>query len=387
MTNDTNRHLLTLGDKWVTLLGTAHVSKESAALVTSVIEEERPDTVCIELCKSRHHAMTNKDQWQNMDILKVIKEKKTFVLLSNLMLASFQKRIGKKLGIRPGEEMLQAIEAAHRVGAQIHLADRDIRTTLARTWRLMGLWTKTKLLAHLLVSMGEVEKIKEEDVEKMKNQDVLETLLSEIGQTLPEIRHVLIDERDQYLADKIRRAPGNRIVAVVGAGHVSGIKRYWNASIDTDILERIPPRGRLATFLKWAVPSAIVGLMILGFFFAGAKAGTEMIKWWVLPTGILAGLGAMVALAHPLTVLSAMAAAPVTSLHPLIAAGWVAGLVEVLLGKPKVRDFEQLPEDILSARGFWKNKITRILLVVAFTNMGSALGTFVAIPLMVKAFA
>ena len=387
MTNTDNTHQLTFGDKQITLIGTAHVSRESADLVDQVIQEENPDTVCVELCQSRYQSVTQKKQWQDTDLLKVIREKRTFVLLSNLMLAHLQKRIGQKLGIKPGEEMIRAIRAAEAVGARIHLADREVRTTLSRTWRLMGLWAKIKLLAQILVSSGQLGEIKEEDIEKMKKQDALEMLLSEIGEALPEIRRVIIDERDQYLAHKIRTAPGKKIVAVVGAGHIPGIHTYWEKPVDLDLLDQIPPKGKLSGILKWGIPALIVGLIVFGFFTSGTAAGAAMIKWWVLANAVLAGLGAAVALGHPLTVLSAIVAAPLTSLNPMIAAGWVSGLVETLLGKPKVRDFENLPEDISSVKGFWKNRITRILLVVVFTNLGSSLGTFVAIPLILKALA
>ena len=387
MTNNDNIHRLTFEDREITLIGTAHVSRESADLVVKVIEEEKPDTVCIELCESRYKSLKQKNKWQNTDLIKVIKEKKAFLLLSNLMLTSFQKKIGKKLGIKPGEEMIRAIKTAEEVDADIHLADRDIRTTLSRTWRLMGLWTKMKLMAQLVTSMGEVDNITEEDIEKMKNKDVLETLLSEIGDTLPELRHILIDERDQYLTHKIRAAPGKKIVAVVGAGHVPGIQKCWNDQIDLNALEELPPKGKISSVLKWGIPALVVGLIVLGFFYAGSSAGTHMIKWWVLANAVFAGLGAALALAHPLTILSAVVASPITSLNPMIAAGWVAGLVEAFIGKPKVKDFENLPGDILSLKGFWKNKITRILLIVVFTNMGSSLGALVAIPLMARVFA
>ncbi|MBW2264636.1 MAG: TraB/GumN family protein [Deltaproteobacteria bacterium] len=385
--NSKDTHHLTFEDKEITLIGTAHVSRESAELVTRVIEEDRPDTVCIELCESRFQALTEKNRWRNMDLYKVIKEKKAFVLLSNLMLTSLQKRIGRKLGIKPGEEMTRAIQAAEKVDAHIHLADRDIRTTLARVWHYMSLWSKLKLIVNLVFSVGQVNTIEKEDVERMKNEDVLETLLSELGQFLPGLQRILIDERDQYLAYKTRTAPGKRIVSVVGAGHVAGIKKYLHSPIDMQMLEEMPPKGRLVRFLKWGLPTCIIGLIIWGFFAAGTAVGTDMIKWWILANAVLGGLGAVMALAHPLTVLSAIAASPLTSLNPMIAAGWVAGLVEVFLRKPKVRDFESLGEDILTFKGFWKNKITRVLLVIVFTNMGSALGTFVAIPLMVRAFA
>jgi pheromone shutdown-related protein TraB len=382
--NNDSLHRLTFEDKDIIIVGTAHVSKESVDLVREVIEEERPDTVCVELCPARYQSINQKDRWQNTDIVKVIKEKKAFLLLSNLILSSFQRRIAQKLDIKPGQEMIQAITSAKAIDAEIHLADRDIRTTLSRTWRVMGFWGKIKLLFQLVLSLGEVEEISEAEIEAMKEQDVLETILSEVGKSQPAIRRVLIDERDQYLAEKIRRAPGKKIIAVVGAGHVPGIKAHWEREIDIRELESLPPKGMGIGFLKWFIPFCIATLLVYGFFSGGAKAGTDMVTWWIMANGILAGIGALVALAHPLTVVSSVVAAPLTSLNPMIAAGWVSGIVEALSRKPKVRDFESLSEDILSVRGFWKNKVTRILLVVVFTNLGSSIGTFVAIPLMVK---
>jgi pheromone shutdown-related protein TraB len=384
MTDNHNLTRLKFNEKEFILIGTAHVSKESTRLVQSVIAEEKPDTVCVELCQSRFQAIQQKDRWQDTDIVKVIKEKKSFLLLSNLLLVSFQKRIAKQFDVKPGEEMIAAINAAETTGAQIHLADRDIRTTLSRTWRVMGFWSKIKLVFQLTLSLGQLDEIKEEDIEKMKQQDVLETLLAEVGKTLPALKSILIDERDQYLAEKIRTAPGDRIVAVVGAGHIPGIQKYWDSEIDTRALEQLPPKGRSIGILKWLIPSAIVALFIAGFFYGGKEAGTDMIAWWILANGLLAGLGAIIALAHPATIISSIVAAPLTSLNPMIAAGWVSGLVEAFSRKPKVKDLERLPEDILSVRGFWKNNVTRILLVVVFTNLGSSLGTFIAFPVIVK---
>ncbi len=377
--------LLEIDGKKIFLVGTAHVSEESARLVADVIDREKPDTVCVELCASRYQSIRQKDQWQNMDIVKVIREKKSFLLLSNLLLASLQKRIAKKLNIRPGQEMIQAIESAEAVGAAIHLADRDIRITLSRTWRLMRLRDKIKLLAQLIFSIGQVDDISAEDVEKMKQEDVLETILADVGKSLPIVKAILIDERDRYLAHKIRHAPGEKIVAVVGAGHVPGIKKYWNSETDIAALEKLPPKSKLSAVLKWVIPLGIVALIITGFFIGGAKAGKDMVVWWLLANGVLAGFGALAALAHPLTVVSSIVAAPLTSLNPMVAAGWVSGLVEAFSRKPRVIDFENLQEDIHSLRGFWKNKVTRVLLVVVFTNLGSSIGTFVAIPLMLKA--
>jgi len=376
---------LAADDKEVILIGTAHVSQESVALVKSVIEDERPDTVCVELCPSRFQAIQQKESWQNTDIIKVIKEKKAFLLLANLILASFQRRIAQKLEITPGQEMIQAIQSAEQAGAQVHLADRDIRTTLARTWRVMGLWNKVKLIFQLILSLGEVSEISEEDIERLKQQDMLDTILSEVGKSMPAIRSTLIDERDRYLKEKIRSAPGHKIVAVVGAGHLPGIISYWDQKDDLDSLTQLPPRNSAVGLLKWLIPAVIAALIGYGLFTGGMHAGRSMLTWWIVANGVLAGIGALIALAHPLTILSSVLAAPLTSLNPMIAAGWVSGLVEAFSRKPKVLDFENLPRDIISIRGFWHNKITRILLVVVFTNLGSSLGTMVAIPLMMKA--
>lgn len=382
--NRPDTHRLYFEGREVVLVGTAHVSMESALLVEKVIREEAPDTVCVELCRSRYQSLKQPDQWQETNLLQVVKEKKALVLLSNLLLASFQRRIAQKLGVRPGEEMLRAIQTAGDLGAEVWLADRDIRTTLARTWRNLGVWSRIKLIFNLLMSMLEAREISEEDVEKLKERDMLESVLAELGRSLPEVKKVLIDERDRYLAFKIRSAPGKKIVGVVGAGHVPGILESWEKTVDVEDLEYLPPKGRAATVFKWGIPVAIVALVVAGFFHAGPDAGTRMITWWILANAVLAGLGAALALAHPLTIITAVVAAPVTSMNPMMAAGWVAGMVEAVTGKPKVRDFESLTEDIGSIKGFWKNKITRILLVVVFTNLGSTIGTFVAIPLMAR---
>ncbi len=372
------------GDRDILLVGTAHVSQESADLVVRIINEQKPDTVSVELCPSRFQSIRQKDRWQEMDIIKVIKEKKASLLLSNLLLASFQKRIASKLNIKPGAEMIAAIDAAEAIGSEIHLADRDIRVTLTRTWRGMGLWSKIKVLFQFLMSIGDVEEISEEDIEKMKQEDMLQTVLAEVEKSFPAIRQILIDERDRYLAEKIRTAPGKKIVAVVGAGHVPGIRKYYQSKQDLKELDEIPPGGKLAGLLKWLIPAVILALFVAGFFYGGKETGAGMIVWWIAANGLLAGLGALIALAHPFTILASVVAAPLTSLNPMIAAGWVSGLVEAFTRKPKVRDFEALSEDILSVRGFWRNKVTKILLVVVLTNIGSAIGTFVALPMIVK---
>ncbi|WP_022666941.1 TraB/GumN family protein [Desulfospira joergensenii] len=383
---ETDIHHLSYRDKEIILIGTAHVSRQSAELVEKIILEQNPDTVCVELCSTRLGAIRDADRWRNMDIIKIIKEKKALMLFMNLILASFQKKIADKFKIKPGQEMINAIEAAEKTGALIKPSDREIQTTLSRVWRGMGFWAKFKLMGSIVFSFGNSDDIKEEDIERMKQEDILKTLLSDVKKTHPIIERALIDERDRYLAENIRTAPGEKILAVVGAAHVPGIKGYITKDTPIDLakLDEIPEAGHLGKILKWLIPGLILLLFAAGFMMEGKNAGTDMIWIWVAANGIFAGLGAVLALAHPYTILSSVLAAPLTSLNPMIAAGWVSGLVEAFSRKPKVRDLEAIPNDIASVRGFWRNNVTRILLVVVFTNLGSAIGTWTAVPLMLK---
>jgi pheromone shutdown-related protein TraB len=385
-TENQSLHRLSHGEKQILLIGTAHVSRQSAQLVTDTILAENPDTVCVELCHTRLAAIRDADRWRNMDIVKIIREKRALMLFMNLLLASFQKKIADRFDIKPGQEMINAVAAAEKINAAVVPADRDIQVTLSRVWRGMGLWAKIKLFASMVFSFGASDDIQEADIEKMKQEDILETLLAEVKKSHPIIQQVLIDERDQYLATRIRDAAGTRIVAVVGAAHVPGIKRYLTGGSPKplDQLDQIPPAGPAGRILKWLIPGLILVLFAAGFVMEGKNAGTDMIWIWVAANGIFAGLGATLALAHPYTIVSAVLAAPLTSLNPMIAAGWVSGLVEAFSRKPKVRDLEAIPKDIVSIKGFWRNNVTRILLVVIFTNLGSSIGTMTAVPLMLK---
>ena len=387
-TKDNMVDFLTCNEKQIILIGTAHVSRQSAELVEDTIHEQTPDTVCVELCETRLSSLKDADRWRNMDIVKVIKDQKALMLFMNLLLASFQKKMADKFDIKPGQEMINAIHAAEKINARLIPADREIQVTLSRVWRGMGFWEKIKFMSSLVFSFGAADDIKEEDIEKMKQEDILQTLLADVKKSHPIIEKTLINERDQFLAEKIRTAPGEKIVAVVGAAHAPGIKKYLfsNEAIDLAELNRIPPAGKTGKILKWVIPGLIVFLFALGFLMKGKSAGADMIWIWIVANGLFAGIGAMVAMAHPLTILSAVIAAPITSLNPMIAAGWVSGLVEAFARKPKVKDLEAIPQDIGSIKGFWRNNVTRILLVVVFTNLGSSIGTFTAVPLMLKLF-
>jgi len=381
---NSNIHRIQTDDREIILIGTAHVSRESAELVEKVIEEERPDTVCVELCQSRYDAIMQKTDWEEMDILKIIRQKRTSLLLSQLIMASFQKKLAERFKINPGEEMIRAVRKTDEIGARVVLADRDIRITLKRTWRTMRFFRKLRFIYELIVSIFIDEEISEEDIEKLKERDALELALQTFGKELPEIKTTLIDERDRYLARRIDDAPGKKIVAVLGAGHVPGVRENLGRDIDLAELNDVPPRGIAGRYIGWGISFAVIGLIVAGFLHSGSEASLNMIKWWILVNGVLAGLGALAVLAHPLTIAASVVAAPLTSLNPMIAAGWVAGLTEAALKKPQVKDFMDLKADIASVRGFWRNKITRILLLIVFVNIGSSIGTFLAIPLMMR---
>ncbi len=372
-----NVHHLTYNDKQIVLVGTAHISQASVDEVREVIHQEAPDSVCVELCASRLEAIRNPDAWKKTDLFQIIKEGKTFLLLGNLMMSSFQRRIGKQLGVQPGAEMMEGVRAAEATGATLVLADRDVRTTLQRTWRSLKFWDRTKLLGQLVASIFSNEEISEAEIEAMKQGDALAEAMDALASQSPHIKRVIIDERDAYLAEKIRNAPGEKVVAVVGAGHVSGILKQIEEPHDLAELEYVPPPSSWGKLLSWGLPLLIVALIGYGFMVSGQDASLEMIQRWFFINGALSALGVLAAFGHPITIATAFVAAPFTSLNPMIAAGWVAGLVEAFLHKPKVEDFENLNEDITELKGFWRNKITRILLVVVFANLGSSIGTFV----------
>lgn len=367
---------LSINDKEIILIGTAHVSKRSAEQVKEVIEAEEPDTVCVELDEKRFESIRNNNKWREMDIFKVIKEGRATLLLMNLAISSFQKRMAKQFGIQPGQEMIQGIESAEEIGAELVLADRDIQTTFNRIWRGIGLKGKAMLLTSIIAGIFSDETITEEELEEMKSQDMLDSMLQEFTDNFPRLKVPLIDERDQYLAQKIKDAPGEKIVAVLGAAHVPGITEEIYKEHDLKELVKKPPKSNWPKIIGWSIPVVIIGL-IMYTMFNNAEAGIQQIMSWILWNGSLAAIGTIAALGHPLAVVTAFLAAPITSLNPLLAAGWFAGIVQAFVTKPKVGDFEALSEDVFTIKGFWRNKVTRVLLVVMLANIGSSLGTFI----------
>ncbi len=369
-----------LEGKTVYIVGTAHVSAQSVQDVRAAVAAVRPDTIAVELCEPRYQGLVKKAAWRHTNVFQVVREGKATFLLAQLVLQSFYRRLGKQLETEPGAEMLAAAACAEETGARLELIDRRIDVTLKRVWRHLGFWQRIKLFGVLFEAMFSAEPIAGQDVEALKKQDQLEALMGEMGQAFPEIKKRLIDERDVYLAQKLRAAPGTRLVAVVGAGHVPGIQQAIHESRPLADLESLPPPSRWSKIWPWLIPAGVLALLVWGFAQGGAERGIDSVAIWVGVTGTLSALGALAALPHPLTVLAAFVAAPFTTLHPALAAGWVAGLVEAWLRPPAVADFETLPAAMESLRAFVRNPVVRILLVVATTNVGASLGTFVAIP-------
>lgn len=367
-----------VGDKEVYLLGTAHVSSKSVEDVSRAVEILDPDTICVELCTARYKSIVKRDAWKEMNILKVVKEKKTLFLLCQLILSSFYRRIGSQMGVQPGAEMIEGINQAKATNAELVLADRDIEITLKRVWGYLNFWNKLKMTSHLFISLFIDEKIDDSLIEEMKKQDQLEHIMEDFAESYPEVKKRLIDERDIYLAQKIRNAPGKKVLAIVGAGHVAGMEKYLHEDIPLEPIMEIPPKSIVPSILKWVIPVTIVALMIVGMFQGGAETSIESIYIWIFVNGILSAIGAAIAFAHPYTIITAFVSAPLTSLNPMIATGWVSGLVQAGVKKPTVADIEDLPNATSSVKGFWLNPASRILLVVVLANIGSSLGTFIA---------
>lgn len=365
--------------KTILLVGTAHISRQSTDLVQQIIEQERPDGVCIELDEKRYAALSRKNAWENLDLKQVIKTRQLATLLVNLVLATYQKKLGGQLGMMPGTELLTAAQTAQRFNIPIALCDRDVRVTLRRAWRATSLWKKGYLLAALVTSLFDRTELDEQKLTEMRSKDVLSELINELGAALPQTKAVLIDERDVYMAEKIKQTEGPRLVAVVGAGHVEGIKRVLQQDNRhrLDEISSVMPGGKLGKILGWSLPALILVTLLSIGLRQGFDELTANALYWALAHGIPALLGAMLALAHPLTIFSAFAASPITSLTPVIGAGYVCAFIQVMVTPPVVGEFDRVSGDISTIKGWWQNRLLRIFLVFVFTTLGSALGTWI----------
>ena len=364
---------LNINDKEIILLGTAHVSASSVDEVKQTIEREQPDTVCIELDQGRFQSIMEKEKWANTDIVKIIRKGKSGMLFANILLANYQRKLANQFNINPGQEMIQGIASAKDVHAELILADRDIQITFSRIWKFASFFEKLKLMVSITMSILDDEKISEEELENLKSRDMLNAALSEMSKEFKSIKKYLLDERDQYLAAKIKAAPGKKIVAVLGAAHVSGITQLMEKDYDIKALEFVPPRSKISKVIGWTIPIALVALVVATFMI-NPMSGIEQTKNWLIWTMSLSGLGCLLAGGHIFSILTAIITSPIAALSPVLATGWFSGIMEARVRKPKVEDFETLPVDLSHFSGLWKNKITRILMVVVLTNIGCSIG-------------
>lgn len=385
MSTDTTNELPPVGHvthlkyegKDIHLIGTAHVSQRSVEEVRRVITELRPDVVCVELDQQRYKMLIDENAWKKLDIFQVIRKKQVLLLLASLALGAFQRRMGEKLGVRPGAELLEAVRAAEEVGARVVLADRDVQATLKRTWRNLSFWEKSQVTSGLMVAPFAVDDIDEAKIESLKDRDSIGEMMNEVAREFPRVKVPLIDERDAYLMSSIAEAEGRTIVGVVGAAHVAGMVKRLGEKVDREALTRIPPPSVVAKAVGWLIPALVIGAFFLGASDPTGDNLREMVFAWVLPTGGLSALFTIVALGRPLTVLTAMVVAPLTTLHPALGAGMFTGLCEAWLRKPTVEDCEGIQHAFSSLGGMYRNPATRVLLVTLLSSIGAALGAYV----------
>ncbi len=367
------------------LLGTAHVSRTSAEAVERLLDSGHYDAVAIELCNSRHQALTDQNSWRNLNLFTILREGKAGMMMASLALSAYQRRIAEQFGIEPGAEMKAAMMVAKRRGLPIQLIDREIGITLRRASRRLGWWKRWVMINGLVFSLFSREEISEEDVERLKEGDLLTETFSEFSEASPELFDALIAERDRFMAARLRQEnidqPGRKVLAVLGAGHLAGTARALrshDAPAETlSSLNSMPPGSRMLKLVPWIILVAVLTGFAIGFS-RSSDLGWSLIATWVIINGGLSALGALVARAHPITVLTALVAAPLTSLNPTIGAGMVTGAVEAWIRKPRVGDFETLRDDVVKLSGWFRNRVSHVFVVFFLSNLGSALGTWIA---------
>lgn len=377
--------VLELNGRKITLIGTAHVSEESVKEVAAAIKEIKPDCVAIELDEKRCESIKNPEKFRELDLIKVFKNKQIWLMLANLVLSSFQKRMGTNVGVKPGDEMITAMQTAEELNIPCTMVDRPIQITFKRAWAKNNLWGKCKLISALLASALSKEEVSSQEIENLKSKSEMDSMMSDLSDFMPTVKQVLIDERDQYLASHIWDSPGNNLVAVLGAGHIPGVVSHLNniatnkESTDTSEISSIPSKTIGSKILAWMIPVAIVALIVLGYVFGGKKIGNDMIKSWILWNSSLAAIGALIAWGHPITILVSLVASPFTSLCPFIGVGFVSGFVQTLLCRPKVANLETLSDDVGKFTGWYKNRILRVFLVLILTTIGSSFGSWISL--------
>jgi pheromone shutdown-related protein TraB len=369
-----------------TLVGTAHVSRASAEEVTSLIDSGRFDAVAVELCQSRYDAITQPEAMGQLDIFQVLREGKAGMVAASLALGAYQQRLAEQFGIEPGAEMKAAIQSAQRDNLPVLLIDREIGVTLKRIYRRTRWWQRLALVSGLIGSLISRERVTEEEIERLKEGDILESTFAEFAERSATLYDTLIRERDRYMAARLQEERSRRalseVLVVIGAGHMSGLAEHLDNPVadptrERAELSRMPPRSRWPGLIPWIVVALVLTGFVIGFS-RSSELGWQLVLDWVLINGTLSALGAAIAGAHPLAIITAFVAAPLTSLNPTVGAGIVVASVELAVRRPKVSDFEQLRRDVAHLRGWWRNRVARTLLVFMFATLGSAIGTYVA---------
>lgn len=375
-----------LGEAELTLLGTAHVSRASADMVRALLEEGHYDAVAVELCRSRYNVMMDPASLSRMDLFSVIRERRVYMVIASLALSAYQQRLADQLGIEPGAEQRIAVRLTQEQGLPLLLIDREIGITLRRLTRNLSWWRRYTLFIGLLLAMLSRDEITEEEIERLKDGDVLETTFAELAEDRHDLFVPLIEERDRYMAARLRgeiaEKGHRRVLVVVGAGHLEGLARFLrgdpsNPAVEVAALEQVPDPSLWPRRLPWVVVAVILAGFTYGFMQSPAL-GWELILDWVLINGSLAAAGVALAGGHPLTALVGFAAAPLTSLNPTVGVGMVTAAVELALRRPNVGDFSRLRTDVSRYTGWWRNRVSRVLLVFVLSTLGSAMGTYIA---------
>jgi pheromone shutdown-related protein TraB len=379
-----------------TLLGTAHVSRASVAAVQTLIETENFDAIAIELCDTRYRALRDREAWRNLDLLQIIRQGKAGMVAANLALSAYQRRLAEQFGIEPGAEMKTAAELADAQHKPIWLIDREVGTTLKRAYRSVGFFQRFGILSGLIASLFERGEVAEADIEKLKQGDMLQSAFNEFAEQSEPLFRSLIGERDSFMSARLRQesqkaqadnaqgagAPIKRVLAVIGAGHLAGMTRELEKQQDapSELIQSLNATPRASQWPKW-IGLGVLVLIVAAIAFAftrGANLGVTALRDWVVFTGSLAALGALLGGGHPLSALTAFVVGPLKPFRPFVPVGAVAAAVEMSLRRPRVADFESLRDDVIDWRGWWKNRVSRTLLVFLLTNVGMILGEYLA---------
>ncbi len=364
-----------------TLLGTAHVSQASVEAVERAIESGRFDAVAVELDAQRLQALTDPDALAKLDLVEVIRKGRVALFAANLALAAYQRRLAEQLEIEPGAELKRAVTLANERNLPVHLIDREVGLTFRRASQRLGFFGKIKLVMGLGAGLFASEEVGEAEIEKLKQGDMLEASFGEFASESPALYETIIGERDRYMATRLREVhdPAQReVLAVVGAGHLAGLARYLETDTDApgplrESLEDVPKKRNIP-WITLAILAVVLTGIGVGFYRGGLGVGSELLAVWAMYTGGLAGLGCLLAGSHPLSILTAIVVAPFKPFRLSIPTGAFSALVEARLRKPAYEDFLKLRDDAQSVRGWYRNRVTRVVLTFMLTNLGSMLG-------------